>query len=97
MFRHSQGSFSYTKVDGPVLFADYRCGRVLIVIAAVMLYNYIKQETWRDGLFEKYNDEEMIIIYSNHKDDDDETLTGFMPSQINREMDSFRNNLASLM
>lgn len=48
-------------------------------------------------MFERYSNEELIVINSYDEDDYDETLVGFMPSHIDNEMGSFRSYLASLM
>lgn len=70
--------------------APYSLHQVLIVVAAIRLHTYSNQEAQRDWLFEKYNSEEMIVVDSHNGDDDDETLTGFMPSYIDSELDLFQ-------
>lgn len=42
-----------------------------------------------DWLFEKYVNEELFVIDSDHEDKEDDTLAGFMPSHLTSEMDSF--------
>lgn len=71
--------------------------QVLIVVAVVTVHNYIRQEAQRDWLFEKYGNDDLIIIDTDDEDEEDETLAGFMPSHLTSEMDTFRDNLASLM
>lgn len=39
-----------------------------------MLPNYIRQEALRDCLFEKYNSNDMIVIDSGDRDEEDEML-----------------------
>lgn len=70
---------------------------VLIVVVAVILNNYIKQETQRDWLLEKYSTGEIIVIDSNDEDEDNETLASFMLSHLDREMDSFQEGLTNLI
>lgn len=62
---------------------------VVIVVAAVSLYNYIKQEALTGCLFEKCSREKMIVIDSDNEDKDYETLARFMTSHLGSEMDSF--------
>lgn len=61
--------------------------QVLIVVAAVTLHNYIRQQKRRDWLLEKYRNDEMIVIDSNDGAEKDEALAGFMPSHLTCEMD----------
>lgn len=46
---------------------------------------------------EKYCNDDMNIIYSDDEDEEDETLVEFMPSYLTSKMDTFYDNLASLM
>lgn len=62
--------------------------QVLIVISAVTLYNYIKQEAPEELVVKTHNNDEMIIIDNDNDNDDDETLTGFMFSHIDSDIDS---------
>lgn len=71
--------------------------QILIVVAVVTLHNYIRREAHRDWLFEKYGNDEMIVINSDDEDKEDDTLARFIPSHLTSEMDSFRDSLASLM
>lgn len=50
-----------------------------------------------DWLFEKYDNDDLIVIHSNDEDEEDDTLAGFMPSPLTSDMDSFLDILASLM
>lgn len=71
--------------------------QVLVVVGAVTLRKYIKQEARSGWLSEKYNSKKLIVIDSYDEDEDDETMAGFMPSHIDSEIDSLRDNFASLM
>lgn len=119
IFNHAHSSlrniiekcFGVLKARFPILkrMAPYSLQtQVLIVVAAVTLHNYIRQEAQRDWLFEKYDNDELIVIDSDDEneedetladveDEEDETLVGFMPSLLTSEMDSFRDSLANLM
>lgn len=61
--------------------------RVLIVAAAVTLHDYIRHETQRDRLFEKYGNDGLIVIDSDNEDEEDEVLAGFNSSRLTSEMD----------
>lgn len=63
--------------------------QVLIVVVATTIDNYIRQEVQWDWLFEKYHNDELIIIDSGDKKEENETMTGFMPSYLTSEMVSF--------
>lgn len=54
---------------------------MFIVVAAIIMHNYIIQEAWED-LVGKYNNDDMIVINSNDEDENYETLAGFMSSQL---------------
>lgn len=71
--------------------------QLLIVVATVTVHNYIRQKTERDWLFQKYGNDELIIINSDDEDEEDETLMGSMPSHLTSEMDTFYDNFASLV
>lgn len=43
--------------------------RVLIIVAAVTLHNYIKRETHKDLLFEECGNNKMIVINSDDNDE----------------------------
>lgn len=68
----------------------------MIVVVTVTLYNYIRHEAQMDWLFERYGDNELIIIGSDDEDANDELL-GFMPSHLTSEMESFQKSLVSLV
>lgn len=53
---------------------------ILIVVVAIMLYNYIRHEAQVDWLFERYGNKEMIVINIKDEVGDEKTLPGFMPS-----------------
>lgn len=48
-------------------------------------------------MFEKYSNDDMIVINSDVEEEEDEPLSGFMPSHLGSGMDSSRNSLATLM
>lgn len=67
--------------------------QVLIIVFAVMVHNYIRQEAERDCLFEKYGNDELIVVNSDDEHEKDETLEGFMLSHLSTEMDLYRDTL----
>lgn len=69
--------------------------QVLIVVALVMLHNYIRQEAQWNWFFEKYNDDDMIVIDSDNEDEDVEMLVGLCRHTLNSKIDSFRDSLTS--
>lgn len=86
MFWGLESSFSHIEEDGPLLIT----AQVLIIVAVIMLHNYIRQAAHRDQLqaahrdrlFEKYCNNELVVIDSDDEDDEDKTLAGFMPSHL---------------
>lgn len=55
----------------------------------VTLHNHIRGEIQRDWLFEKYSNDERIVIDNDDEDEEDERLTGLMPSHLAINMESF--------
>lgn len=71
--------------------------QVLNVVAATTIHNFIRQEAQRDWLFKKYGNDELILIDSDNEEEENKTITGFMPSHLISEMNSFRDSLANLI
>lgn len=53
--------------------------QVFIIVAAVVLHNYIRLEALRDWLFEKYDHNELIVIDNDDVDKEEEKLAWLMP------------------
>lgn len=81
-FRVLKAHFHFLKRMGPYT-------QVPIVVAAVTLRNYIRHEAQRDWLLEKDGNDELVVRDSYDEDEEEETLTRFMPSHLTSEMDSF--------
>lgn len=94
MFWHFEGPYPYTEADGSVLFFFFiESPSLSLQLGSIIMST--KKLKWL--VVWKYNNEEMIVIDSNDGGDDDETLAWFMPSNIDTEMDSSRDSLASFM
>lgn len=70
--------------------------QMLIIVAVVMLHNYITKEAQRDWSVTKRL-KDVIVIDCEDGDEDDETLTGFILSHLDNKMNLFRDYLYSLM
>lgn len=62
-----------------------RIPRTLYRLKCSFLLLQLRHNYIRDWLFEEYSNEDMIIT-SDNDDKEDETLVGFMPSHLDREM-----------
>lgn len=48
--------------------------QVFILVATVTLNNYIRREAWNDQLFEKYNNDDVIVIDSDDENKKDKAM-----------------------
>lgn len=65
--------------------------QVFIIVAAITLHNYIRQKAQRDLLFDKYNNDDLIVIDSNDEYEDND-----LSSYLYNVIESFRDSLLVL-
>lgn len=56
------------------------------IVATITLHKYIRQEARNGWLFKKYNNDDMIVIYCDGEDEEDEMLAGVVLSHLSNEI-----------
>lgn len=70
--------------------------QMLIIVAACTLHNFIRQETLRDWLFQEYDINDLIVL-DQADDGDYDDPNDDVPSQLQQEMGTFRDEIAVAM